>query len=383
MEQGEAPAASMSGSTAQCRNAWTPATGEGSINVVLYEDEVPDFVQGELERLYGNVYSSLQQLRANNGLTALTATSTYAEWRNGALCGLLLFRREGNQVRVLNEGIVLDEDELQRFSSCIFGRDRHVGCISFHAIRPSIHQLPYPYQRFNCLEDIVLAMPSSTEEYLASLGGSTRSYIKRYLSKLRRDFPAFEHAVHERGDIDEQHVKDIVSLNRQRMSGKGKTSGIDARDLDRIIRLAKECGMLSMVTIGGRVCAGTINYRIGNNYFLDVIGHDPAYNDYRLGTLGCYLTICECIRRGGHEYHFLWGRHDYKFRLLGQQRDLDHLTIFRSRTALLRHAAAVAGNWRMSAMRKAQLWLYQAQREDSGIGRTAINVLQQLRKLTA
>lgn len=381
MKQVEAPAASMPGSAAQRGNAPLSATGDGGLDVTLHEGGLPEFVQDELERLYGNVYSSLQQLRACNGLPA--SASAYVERRDGIVSGLLLFWNEGGRVRVLNEGIALDEDALLRFSSFVFDRYRHAGCIDFHAVRPALRRLAYPYQRYNCLEDIVLSMPSSPEEYLASLGGSTRSYIKRYLSKLRRDFPAFEHQVHERGDIDERHVRDVVFLNRQRMSGKGRISGIDAHDLDRIIRLSKQCGMLSVVMIGGRVCAGTINYRIGDNYFLDVIGHDPAYNDYRLGTLGCYLTICECIRRGGHEYHFLWGRHDYKFRLLGEQRDLDHLTIFRSRAALLRHAAVAAGNVRMSAMRKAQLWLHRAQREDSGIGRTVVDVLRQLRRWAA
>jgi hypothetical protein len=46
--------------------------------------------------------------------------------------------------------------------------------------------------------------------------------------------------------------------------------------------------------------------------------------------LCCYLGICECISRGGNEYHFLWGQYEYKYRLLGAQRDFARLTIYRS-----------------------------------------------------
>lgn len=115
--------------------------------------------------------------------------------------------------------------------------------------------------------------------------------------------------------------------------------------------------MLSLLRLDGRICAGTINFRAGDNYFLEVIAHDPAYNDYRLGTLCCYLTICECIAREGKEYHFLWGAHDYKFRLLGVQRELDHLTIYRSRRHALLYPRTVWRNWRLEWERKSRLRL--------------------------
>lgn len=151
----------------------------------------------------------------------------------------------------------------------------------------------------------------------------------------------------------------MVELNRARMIGKSRVSYIDHEETERIIKLVRSRGLVCLMTIDGRICAGVINYRVGENYFLKVIARDPAYNDYRLGMLCCYLGIRECIEKGGKEYHFLWGRYEYKYRLLGIQRDLDHLPIYRSRTQFVlnaRRAARIAFN---GYAHMANAWLLQ------------------------
>jgi hypothetical protein len=336
------------------------------VTIQCYENDVPPFVGPALERLYGNLFSSLAYYRAFGG--ADNASAYVVRAGKNIVCAWL-FQRHRNTVRVINEGIRVDQDDLLRFADYIFSRYPKVAVISFHAVRANLVDVPMPCQRFNCLEDMVLTLPSSAESYTASLGRSTRSYIHRYTNKLKRDFPSYAFRVFGPGEIEEQQVRHIIGLNRLRMASKGKESINDEDITRRIVQLVRECGLVGVIMIDGRICAGSINYRAGSNYFLETLAHDPAYDDYRLGTLCCYLTICECIRRGGGEYHFLWGQDAYKTRLLGVQRDLDDIVVYRSWLHMVLYGKLVMQHAWHAAVRRARIWVRQMRRRDSVGGR--------------
>jgi hypothetical protein len=352
------------------------------VSIVCHEDEVPTFVEAELERLYGHIFSSLMHFRTYDD--AARNMSTYIVRRNNAIVTIFLFRREKGRVKVLNEGMKLDEQEVRRFASHIFSTYENVNAISFHAVRTEIERLPFPYQRFICSNDIVLTLPDSREAYLASLGKSTRSYLHRYENKLRRTFPSFRIEIFEKDEINEQDIRDIARLNRARMASKDKVSSNDDDEAERIIRVAKACGLVAVVRIDGQVRAGVINYRVGNNYFMVVIAHDPEYNDYRLGTVCCFLTICECIARGGKEFHFLWGQYEYKYRLGGIQWDLDRLAVYRSHTRFLLSADLALKNAIQGYLDQARQWLQYTIRhegKDSPKVRVILGLLNGMRGL--
>jgi len=174
-------------------------------------------------------------------------------------------------------------------------------------------------------------------------------------------------------------VQELIELNRVRMALKGRVSINDEETSARIMELAAARGMVCVIKLDGDIRAGTINYQATDNYFLEVVAHDPAFNDYRLGTLACYLTVCECISRGGQEYHMLWGQDEYKHRLLAKQRDLDHVAIFRSHAAMLMHSDMLLKNACSSGSRRARLWLRNARHEQSFAAQLAEVALRSLR----
>jgi len=335
-----------------------------------------------MDHLYQHLFSSLTRFRIYGDIAS--DTSTYVALKDDKPVCVLLFRADKNKVHVLNEQIDIRAEEIERFTRAIFARFKAVDVISFHAVKADIRRLPFPRQQFNCTEDIILALPDTEEAYRARLGKATRSYINRYMNKLKRDFPSLRHEIYLKEEVNEQHVRDIIAFNRARMAGKNKASYIDDLEEERIIECAKQSGLVSVMTINGRVCAGTINYRIGENYFLHVIAHDPSYNEYRLGTLCCYLAICECIAQGGREYHFLWGRYEYKYRLLGVQNDLDRLAIYRSRLALLKNGGMALRIAFDGYSLKGRRWLLDQakQKEDAGlVSRLVFHILNRLRSL--
>jgi hypothetical protein len=336
------------------------------ISISLFENSIPQSVEDDLEKLYQNLYSTLAHHRTYGDLSS--GISTYVARRKGEPVAILLLRRDRDTVRVLNEQIRLEAQEVARFANYIFSTFNGVNIILFHAVEAKLERVGFPCQHFSCTEDIVLDLPPSTEAYRTRLGKSTRSYISRYLNKLRRDFPTLRHDVYTRDEVNEEHVRAIIAMNHARMADKHRLSYIDDAEAERILHFTRKFGMVSVVTIDGRLCAGTINFRIGDNYFLKVIAHDSAFNDYGLGTLCCYLTICECIARGGREYHFLWGRYEYKYRLLGVQRNLDHIALYRSRRYMVFNGRRALHNAVLGNALQVRSWLLQRARERSPLG---------------
>lgn len=346
-----------------------PGAPWSDIAIQCHENDVPPFIGPALERLYGNLFSSLAYYRVFGGAER---ASTYVVRDGKTVVCAWLFRRYRNTVRVINEGLRLQQDDVTRFARTIFSRYPSVNIISFHAVQVQKMELPLPSQCFNCLEDIVLTLPASADAYMASLGRSTRSYLTRYLNKLKRDFPSFRFAVLADDGVDELLIRHIIDLNRLRMASKGKESINDENVTQRIIQLAGECGIVGVIELEGRICAGSINYRVGQNYFLETLAHDPQYDDYRLGTLCCYLTICACIARHGKEYHFLWGQDEYKTRLLGVQRDLDNLIIYRSRLHMLLYGKLVVQHVTSGFVRRLRIWV-RVMRKRKSIGGRLVN----------
>ncbi|MGZ3254104.1 MAG: GNAT family N-acetyltransferase [Burkholderiaceae bacterium] len=344
--------------------------------ISLFENNLPSELEAEMTRLYGNLFSSAEKFRAYGQLTKV---STYAARINGRAAAIFIFRHDGNKIHVLNEQIRIPQSEIARFAKYIFGRYDSAKIICFKTVDTQLDRLPYPYQRTYFTNDVVLPLPGSVSEYQAKLGKSTRDNIKRYLKLLKRDFPSHEFQVHEKNDGGDALFNTIIDFNRARMSGKSKVSGINNAEAERLYSLVRKCGMVCTIMIDGRVCAGTICYQFGDNYFMRVIAHDSVYNDYRLGLLCCYLTIAECILRGGKNYHFLWGREEYKYRFLGQHRDFDSLTIYRSRFRFLSNMVPIIKTAVKAKVTGIKLWLLDPANKDKALSKCMYRLVGMLK----
>ncbi|WP_194726224.1 GNAT family N-acetyltransferase [Noviherbaspirillum malthae] len=343
----------------------------GCVTISDFENDFPDELERLLESLYHSPFATLAHHRHYCDLRQGVHAYVARGGKDGALAALL-WRCDGRIARVLNEQIGLPQEEVSRFARHVFATHEDIDVIEFHAVHAEgspTPDLPFPYQHFDCAEDIVLRLPDSVDAYRSSLGKSTRSYLSRYMNKLRRDHPDMRHEVLEKDGIDEDAVRRIVELNHARMQGRHRASYIDENEVVRVLELVRRYGLLTQVIIGGEVRAGAIELRLGNHYFLQVLAHDSAFNGYGLGTLCCYLAICECIARGGEEYHFLWGRYPYKTRLLGRQRKLQHIALYRDHACLARHGGlAVANVWRAARFRNHD-WLVDRLHQPDLLGR--------------
>jgi hypothetical protein len=347
--------------------------------ISCYEREIPPFVETELERLYANIHSSLAFFRQ---FRPLEDASTYVARKSGRTVAVFLFRCENGKIHVLNEMIAIDEEEICRFARYVFARFRSASVISFQSIHTAIRRLPFPYQQYNDKEDFVIVLPGTPAQYTAGLGKATRSNIKRYSRRVIRNFPSLTHKIYVNNEVEEQHILDIVNLSRSKIEGKKRKFALNKEEAAGLIRLAKTCGFVNVLLIDGRLCAGSISYRIGSNYFAFINAHAPEYEDYWLGMLCYYFTIRESIIRGGKELHMGWGRYEYKNRLLGVRRDFDRLVIYRSYRHVVLNADSAAKTVFDGNLRRLKLWLLDPRRQNGFMSRCAFHSLYIFRKLT-
>src|SRR6476661_7667474 len=117
-------------------------TTHNDISITCYDNDVPPFVAGEMDRLYGNIFSSLIEFSVYGWVAG--TTSTYVVSRGGQIVTLLLFKRSHGRVQVLNESIHLSAEDIQRFADFAFQRYPDVQAISFKAIETEEGEISFP-----------------------------------------------------------------------------------------------------------------------------------------------------------------------------------------------------------------------------------------------
>ncbi|OGB24454.1 MAG: hypothetical protein A3I66_10610 [Burkholderiales bacterium RIFCSPLOWO2_02_FULL_57_36] len=324
------------------------------VRISHYDNEVPAFAGPEIDRLYGHLYCSPSYFVVAN---ELAGASTYVARKGDDPVAMLLYKRSENEVTVISDYVKIDEQEIRRFADWVFNSFKPVKVVSFRKLQAAIHDLAYPWHAVTCTEDMVVTLPPTVKEYETAVGKNMRRNIKRYTNALVKDFPSYRYRLYLEAEVSEQHIRDIIALSCTRMKSKNIVPRFNEEETQWIVDFAKKCGIVGVATVDGRVCAGAIGFRMGENCFMHVIAHDVKFNDYSLGILCYYHTICESIARGAKNFHLLQGRYGYKYRLLAQRQDLIHLDIYRSRWHALAHARRIFGMEVRGRIRLMKQWL--------------------------
>lgn len=306
-----------------------PLTANDNVSVSCFVNEIPDWIEAALEERYATLHASLPFFRIYRSLRDV---GCYVAMYNNRPVEILLFQFDRRRVEVLNEMFYFSAGELARFAKFIFLTFPAVDLISLNAVSTDPGGLNYPVQQYPSKHTFVVSLPETPDEYLARIGKATRASIRQQLNTVRRVFPSFTTRCLVKDEIDDGTLRAIVENSESRINAKGVRF---RHDMDRISALAKECGFIVVLLIGGRMCAGSINYRVGSDFFGDVTCYDPVYQRYGLGKLCTYQTICECIQRRGRQFYLGGGEFDFKERMLGKRVDMDQLHVYRSYAKLV------------------------------------------------
>jgi len=316
------------------------AVPECEVSISCY-DSVPPTLGPELDQLYHHIASSL-----NHHVIARRAQNAhaYVARRGKQPLAIFLFELEKRSIVVFTEMMQVAPEEIDRFATYVFGRFPSVARVSFSKIGKDISRLALPSQQYGGSEDIVVTLPATPDAYLSSLGSKTRYNIKHQMKGITADFPGFSFHTYEKGAIAAEHVTRLIDLKKSTIDEKRIKFGITPEDTAWMIELARTRGLLVVGLLDGKVCGGSLSFSLGDHYFAYVNGFDARFAKYSLGMLCCYLAMTETIQRGAKEAHLLWGRNPYKFKLLGVQRDMVNLDIYRSRMTYYLHTHRVCRN---------------------------------------
>jgi Acetyltransferase (GNAT) domain len=167
----------------------------------------------------------------------------------------------------------------------------------------------------------IVDLPKTKEEYLKQLGKNRRKQLPQW---TRRTYRYFNEEIEMRCDFKEAiKLEDTIKLeylNSKRRASKGK--GVDPlkviEDRQRhIYPLFQSFGMLLTVRHKGEILGGNLSFLHDNNCYMVVTGHNPDYEELRIGNIAIFATINYLIDNGYDTLNFLWGRKPYKTQFLG------------------------------------------------------------------
>lgn len=316
------------------------AAPECDVSTACY-DSVPPALEAELVGLYCHINSSLCHYAV-----ARRARDAYAyvARRGDQPVAIFLFQREHGGITVFNEMMQIAREDIERFAHYVFNRFPSVARISFSKIGREIGALSLPWQQYRNSEDVVVSLPDTPEAYFSQLSAKTRHNVKHQMKAICADFPGFSFDTYENAAISDDHVWGLVQLKKANMNEKRIKFGITPEETSWMIERARTNGLLVVALFDGKVCGGSLSFRLGDRYFSHLNGYDKRFAKYSLGMLCCYLAVKEQILRGAREAHLSWGRNPYKFKLLGVPRGIANLDIYRSRMAYYLHIRRVIRN---------------------------------------
>jgi hypothetical protein len=353
-------------------------TEKHAIQVTFYDNEIPDFVERELERLYQSVYCTIARF---NIYGEAEGASTYVARVGGAVVAAILFRVEAGIVRVINQQVRLSDDELRRFADAVFARYGAARRIAFYAIDTGLERFHLPFLRYQALEENILVLPRTRGDYTASLNQNLYKRLQSGERKLKRDYPDHSFRILRGTEVTADTLRQVVAMASARMASKHQDTYIRDEDVDKILRLIHAYGYVGALTINGVIRGGNVFYGVGGRYFMHVIAHDPDYDKYMLGHMVQYLSACYCIDNGGTECCLMGGGRENKGRFRAYPKYLDSVDIYRSRLRFLLDARRVVSGTLRRYLYRAREDFLQLADSDTPAGLRAAKLLGFVRRL--
>ena len=314
-----------------------------SLHHTFYENAIPSDIEQLLVELYQSPFCVTEYFRIfkkNANLNAVLISSAESAPRH-----LLAYVIEGKEITVLNELFNIEQIYVRYFSDTIFSKYQFVCTINLNCIKNMSFNSNYPWRLWNNSHDIVIDLPETFELYHSSLSKHSWKNLKYYMSRVRRDYADFDFQIASTHDIDPAVISKIIEMNLLRMKSKNIRSGFTSDIESKIMEFCRQYGSVCTVRLQGRTVAGAICYEIGNQAYLEILSHDPEFNDHRVGQICLLLTVKQMIENGRTAFHLLWGENEYKYRFLGVKQDLFSISIYRSKFFKLLSAPKLAKHY--------------------------------------
>lgn len=179
----------------------------------------------------------------------------------------------------------------------------------------------------------VLALPDSWLGYIALLGKNMREQIRRYPKRLAKQFSvSYELAQSE--DEMQRALADLFRLHGKRWRARGQTGVLALPSRQRfhqeVCRMFLRRGWLRLWTLrcNGQAACVLLCYCYAGRYYFFIGGFEPEMMRWSVGTCLFARVFQHAIEEGAHEFDFLRGAEEYKYRFGAIDRAYKTLSLF-------------------------------------------------------
>ncbi len=301
------------------------------LGATVHLDRVPEGLSDELPGLYGSLFSTLdwflsQDRKAPSGACVLD------EPRH-----VVLFRRDGGTVDVLNKAFACRPDDADRICGALFRAMPGVHRIHLDVMFPP-RELAFPKRVREHIDRMVIDLPDAVDEYYHSLGKKTRKNIRWYQNRLLRAFPDVKTEIVQPGERSREVIDRLVEWKIQRYRLKGLLTywEVDPGLATRAADLLRRRGEARITSVSGKEAAIDICFRVGETVYAYESANDPRYDDFSLGFLTFYWLVCAAVESGATRLDALDGTEWSKSPLGAQPVRATRLSVFPSQLSRLR-----------------------------------------------
>lgn len=204
----------------------------------------------------------------------------------------------------------------------------------------------------------VVTLPSTWDEYLASLDKGDRYSVTRYLKKAEKSGASRFYWWEDQATLD-QAIDRLIVLHRMRWHGRSASHSFASERYiafhRTLMKRLAERGELALQCLEheGEIIAMQYEYLFRGRLYDFQGGFDPSYANLRPGRVLTTWALRDAIERGIREYDFLKGEYRHKLLWTRQFRKTGYVRSFstgwRGRLAHLRHG--VLPSWKGTVRR--------------------------------
>jgi hypothetical protein len=296
------------------------------LRAVVFPGHVPEGVAAELPELYNTLLSTEDWFEIEDGVKPTGACLLEAPHH------VILFHVSGDTIEVLNKEFDIGPRSAERACKALFRALPKARRIHLEVLFPP-WELKLPKRILYWTDHMIVDLPDTVDDYLASLGRRTRREVR---SKRRHLLEAHPDTVFETitSADPEEFIAALVSWKNQRFNARGEeTAWQQNPNADEAFsELVRRRGRIRITRIDGRVAAVDFNFPVGDSVYALQSAFDPAYEDFSLGFLSTFEDIADAIRSGHRQLSLLWGHDAHKRRFGAKARRATRLSVFRRET---------------------------------------------------
>ena len=319
------------GHTRPTRRAPSGSVRFPDLAATVHVGHVPDGLADELPDLYSSLYSTMDWFLTLGGRRP-----------NGA-CVLddprhvVLFDHNGGTIDVLNSFFACAPEDADRICRTLFRALPGTHRIHLDVMFPP-DQLAFPRRIVEQVSHMVVDLPTTVDEYDASLGKRTRRHLRESRNRLRRVFPDRHTETITPGERSHVLVDHLIEWKIQRFREQDRVTYWETDPMlrERTADLLRRCGQCRITYISGEEAVIHLCFPVGDAVFPLEEAHDPAYGAYRLGFLAMYEVLCAAIESGARRADLSDGSVAVKARLGALPVLSTRLAVFPSQLSRLR-----------------------------------------------